>query len=110
MGVWVETLTPMGEDYEILYSSLHSQYAHLEKSGISTIIPLSPVGEFATMIHQEKVEYLRTLGQESGKMRIFPQVGHASSPWAHVLPHLGQLLVSNKEDIYSTSELSLVIL
>jgi dihydrodipicolinate synthase/N-acetylneuraminate lyase len=78
MGVWVETLTPMGEDYEILYSSLHSQYAHLEKSGISTIIPLSPVGEFATMIHQEKVEYLRTLGQESGKMRIFPQVGHNS--------------------------------
>jgi dihydrodipicolinate synthase/N-acetylneuraminate lyase len=77
-GTWVATITPLGEDNELILESLHVQYTHLQEANINGIIPFSGVGESASLIYQEKVEYLRALGEESGQMKIFPQIGHTS--------------------------------
>jgi dihydrodipicolinate synthase/N-acetylneuraminate lyase len=78
VGTWVAPVTPIGEDNELILDCLHTQYTHLAKSEITAMIPFSPVGEFPSLLFQEKVEYLRALGQEAGQMKIFPQIGNTS--------------------------------
>ncbi len=78
VGTWVAPVTPIGEDNELILDCLHTQYTHLAKSEIKAMIPFSPVGEFPSLLFQEKVEYLRALGQETGQMKIFPQIGNTS--------------------------------
>ena len=78
VGTWVAPVNPIGEDNELILDCLHTQYTHLAKSEIKAMIPFSPVGEFPSLLFQEKVEYLRALGQETGQMKIFPQIGNTS--------------------------------
>jgi len=77
-GVWVATITPFGEDDEIMYPTIISQYEHLQKAGIRGIIPFTPIGEFPSLVYQEKVDILRKFGTQGGKMKIYPQMGHTS--------------------------------
>ena len=48
-GVWVQTITPIGEKEDILLTTITKQYEHLSKSNITGIIPFGPVGEFPSL-------------------------------------------------------------
>jgi 4-hydroxy-tetrahydrodipicolinate synthase len=77
-GVWVQTITPIGENEDILLPSITRQYEHLAKSNITGIIPFGPVGEFPSLTIEEKRQILRRFGQEAGTMKIMPQIGDNS--------------------------------
>jgi dihydrodipicolinate synthase/N-acetylneuraminate lyase len=77
-GVWVQTITPIGEKEDLLIPTIKRQYNLLSKSAVQGIIPLGPIGEFASLTFEEKRTLLRTLGQEGGRMLIMPQIGDTS--------------------------------
>jgi 4-hydroxy-tetrahydrodipicolinate synthase len=77
-GTWVSTITPFNEQDQIMKTTISSLYEYLSPHNISGIIPIGPIGEFASLSFQEKVEILRTLGQEGGSMKIMPVIGETS--------------------------------
>jgi 4-hydroxy-tetrahydrodipicolinate synthase/2-dehydro-3-deoxy-phosphogluconate/2-dehydro-3-deoxy-6-phosphogalactonate aldolase len=77
-GVWIPTITPINDNDDLMRSTISSHYEYLSKFGrhlgcsITGIMPLSVIGEFASLTMQEKVDVLRTLGQEGGRLKIVP--------------------------------------
>ena len=77
-GAWVTTITPLDEHNSLMKNTILEHYQYLLKANIKAIVPLSPLGECASLDFSEKVALLRKLGEEGGGMKIIPYISESS--------------------------------
>ncbi|WP_442601541.1 dihydrodipicolinate synthase family protein [Paenibacillus sp. KN14-4R] len=76
-GVYVATITPFTNDYEVDYRGIHDHINWLIEQGVHGIIPTGSLGEYATFTREERAKVIETT-IEAAAGRVPVVVGSAA--------------------------------
>lgn len=75
-GVYVAMLTPFGEDGSINEGEMRRIVDFAIEGGVDGLFPVSSVGEFVHLSHEERVRLMRIVVEQArGRVRVTPGVG-----------------------------------